>query len=278
MESSAEIIARARRRLVGAKSRQHLSWKELFSTVDQDDSKTLDLKELKTIVRDGLHLSELALSDHDIATLSAEIDKDGSGSLDLTEFLEFVARGPKRPEDEMKLLKLKTGRVQRNLRIGFQRFQANADVANKVFLDMDKEDDGKISFYEFSSFVRRQLKLTRWDVFESDLKTFYKSLDPDGDGIDAQEFFSFLRRNNKMKAKSNFTFLDDAEIRPVRKKPLFKDQLLQALPKSQSTPSLPSTPDSPASSRPGSSASARSMLSPSSSFVNLGRTRPPMVR
>lgn len=277
METTAEIVARARRRLVGAKSRQPLSWKELFSSVDQDDSKTLDLKELKTIVREALHLSELALSDHDLATLSAEIDKDGSGSLDLTEFLEFVARGPKRPEDEVKLLQLKTGRVQRNLRIGFQRFQANADVANKVFSDMDKEDDGKISFYEFSSFVRRQLKLTRWDVFESDLKTFYKSLDPDGDGIDAQEFFSFLRRNNRNKGKGTFTFLDDSEIRHVRKKPLFKDQLLQALPKSQSTPSLPLAPDSP-SSRPGSSASAKYMLSPSPSFVNLGRTRPPMVR
>jgi len=278
METTAEIIARARRRLVAAKSRQQLSWKELFSAVDQDNSKTLDLKELKAVVRDALHLSETALSDYDLATLIAEIDQDASGTLDLTEFLEFVARGPKRPEDEVKLLRLKTGRVQRNLRIGFQRFQANANVSSQLFSSMDKEDDGKLSFYEFSSFVRRELKLTQWDVFESDLKTFYKSLDDNGDGIDAQEFFNFLQRNNKHKGKGTFTFMDDSEVRHLRKKPLFKDQLLSALPKSHSSPSLSSqAPDSP-SSRPGSSPSAKNMLSPSPSFVNLGRTRPPMVR
>eukprot|EP00930_Biecheleria_cincta_P069742 TRINITY_DN57448_c0_g1_i1.p1 TRINITY_DN57448_c0_g1~~TRINITY_DN57448_c0_g1_i1.p1 ORF type:complete len:279 (-),score=53.58 TRINITY_DN57448_c0_g1_i1:20-856(-) len=278
METTAEIVSRARRRLVGAKSRQQLSWKEIFSTVDQDASSTLDFKELKAVVRDALHLPETTLSDHDLAILSAEIDKDGSGSLDLTEFLEFVARGPKRPEDEVKLLQLKTGRVQRNLRIGFQRFQATAKEASSIFSSMDREDDGKLSFYEFSSFVRRELKLTQWDVFESDLKTFYKSLDENGDGIDAQEFFSFLRRNNKNKGKGAFTFMDDSEIRHVRKKPLFKDQLLSALPKSHSSPSLSSlAPDSP-SSRPGSSPSAKNMFSPSPSFVNLGRTRPPMVR
>mmetsp|Transcript_106864 Transcript_106864/g.189916 ORF Transcript_106864/g.189916 Transcript_106864/m.189916 type:complete len:280 (+) Transcript_106864:96-935(+) len=279
METNAEVVSRARRRLVGAKRLQKQSWEELFSAFDKDRSHALDLKELKTVVREGLLIPQHSLCDHDLAVLFAEIDGNGGGSIDLTEFLTFVARGPK-PEnhDEMMFAK-RTGRVQRNLRVGFQKYSSNDNAIAQLFDHMDKEDDGKISLHELTSFIRKDLKLSQWDIFNSDLKTFYKSLDEDGDGIDIQEFVNFIQHNNRKKGKQ-FAATDGFGFgKPVRKHSTYRSQLLRQLSPAHSTSSLPDATSRPGSSTSSMSSSASTIsMASSPSFVNLGRTRPPIVR
>eukprot|EP00913_Durusdinium_trenchii_P007992 g7498.t1 len=117
-----------------------------------------------------------------------------SGVIDWSEFLTFVARGPKRPEDEAKLFALRTKRVHRNLRMAFNKFQTDQAAVQKLFEKIDRGSDGKISIHELLSFVRSDLKLSKWDVFESEMKSFYRTMDTDGDGVVVEELLQFIHK------------------------------------------------------------------------------------
>eukprot|EP00435_Cladocopium_sp_Y103_P076128 s59_g78.t1 len=205
MESAASTTARARRILNGAKAKQKETWDELFQSADKDRSKMLDIKELKTVLREKLNICEAALSDFEIQTIHSEIDSDQSGVVDWQEFLQFVARGPKRPEDEAKLFALRTKRVHRNMRLAFNKFQTDQSAVQKLFEKIDKGCDRKISIHELLTFVRSDLKLTQWDVFESELKAFYKTMDSNGDGIDVDELLLFIRKTRSTFQKGNWS-------------------------------------------------------------------------
>jgi len=276
MESNDQIVARARKRLIGAKSRQKASWQELFAAGDKDRNKSLDVKEVKHVIREKLHIPETSMADYEIHAIFDGVDLDGSGAIDLDEFLKYVSRGPIRPEDEEKLFAKRTQRVHRNLRMGFSRFRSNELAVSKLFEHIDLEGDGRISLHELNLFMRRDLKLSQWDVFDSDLKVFYKSLDENGDGVDVNELLQFIQKTKKSNSavgNGKFSFVEDRCSKVARKKPTYKSQLLSQMQKSQSAGNLQSR-DSTQLSK---SRSASSLVS-TPSFVNLGRTRPAIVR
>ncbi|CAK8986764.1 unnamed protein product [Durusdinium trenchii] len=242
MEAASHTACRARRILVGAKSRQKESWDELFQAADKDRSRMLDLKELKIVIREKLHIPESALTDFEIQSIHGEIDLDQSGVIDWSEFLTFVARGPKRPEDEAKLFALRTKRVHRNLRMAFNKFQTDQAAVQKLFEKIDRGSDGKISIHELLSFVRSDLKLSKWDVFESEMKSFYRTMDTDGDGVVVEELLQFIHktRSSFQKGKlDKFSFVEDPRPGNVRKQPTYRMQLLsERMPKARHRPSF----------------------------------------
>lgn len=276
METSADIYHRARRVLVGAKMRQSKeSWDELFHAADKDRSKTLDLKELTQVLREKLRIPDTTLPDHEIQVVFCEIDIDKTGAISGPEFSRFVSRGPLNPEEEAKLFAVRVKRVHRNLRLGFRNYRTDDAAVRKLFDRIDRGGDGRISMHELMGFVREDLKLSRWDVFESEMKAFYKSMDDNGDGLDANELVKFIRHTRAANGKQHqrnqvdkFSFVEDTSTSSaqLRRRPTYRTQLLSdRMPKSQSAGELRSGGGSPT-------------FVSTPSFVNLGRTRPPMVR
>lgn len=241
-----------------------------FSQLTRTDQKCWTSRSSKQFF-ERLNICEAALSDFEVQTIHSEIDSDQSGVVDWQEFLQFVARGPKRPEDEAKLFALRTKRVHRNMRLAFNKFQTDQSAVQKLFEKIDKGCDRKISIHELLTFVRSDLKLTQWDVFESELKAFYKTMDTNGDGLDVDELLLFIRKTRSTFQKGKvdrFSFVEDPRPGTLRKQPTFRMQLLsERMSKSQSAGELRKD-----------RCNSLPALSSTPSFVNLGRTRPPIVR
>ncbi|CAE8634197.1 unnamed protein product [Polarella glacialis] len=262
MESEAEILFRVRRRIIGAKSRHKESWEDLFSLADKDRSKTLDFRELRYCIRAslGLNISKSSLVDHDLKVFFEALDTDRSGTIDLAELLEYISHGQKRPEDEEVLQQKRTERVQRNLRLASRKLDSSEAGMRSLFDSLDHDRGGRLCLSEFSSFVRQELQLGPWDLMTSEVKSFYRSLDKDGDGIDIHELMGYVHGNHAKNVGDEDEQLG-FRISSVsgRKRPTFKQQLLEG------------------EKRPSSVSSSTSMGS-TCSFVNLGRTRAPMIR
>jgi len=249
------------------------SWDELFLSADKDRSKSLDAKELTEVVREKLHIPESSLPDHELQVVFAEIDMDKTGNISGPEFSRFVSRGPRNPEEEAKLFAIRVQRVHRNLRLGMRNYKTDDAAVRKLFDRIDRGCDGRISMHELMNFVRDDLKLTKWDVFESEMKAFYKSMDCNNDGLDVNELVQLIRHTRRTNQKpgqiDKFSFVEDTSVSSsqLRRRPTYRTQLLsERMPKSQSAVEL------------GKSRSGTPTLVSTPSFVNLGRSRPAMVR
>ncbi|CAE8592618.1 unnamed protein product, partial [Polarella glacialis] len=224
LETKEEVIARARRRLIGAKARLNLTWDDIFAHGDKDKSNNLDFGELKQAVRSTLHISPTSLSDLELELLLAAIDTDRSGSVNLQEFNQYVSHG-RRPEDEDSLFIKRTARVKRNLGLAFRKFSTTDAGVRSLFSHIDESSDGNISFYEFNSFVRDDLGLGHWDLASSELKMFYKRMDKNGDGMDVKELVDFVQGTQKDHATDGAFSFVEAKPNSPRKLPTFKSQL-----------------------------------------------------
>ena len=78
---------------------QVAEYKEAFELFDQDGSGTITLAELKTVMKNlGLNPS-----DNELLEMINEVDADGNGTIEFTEFLNLMARKLKETgeKDEM---------------------------------------------------------------------------------------------------------------------------------------------------------------------------------
>jgi len=297
METEAQVLARVRRRLNAAKARCSLTVEQLFNACDKNNSGTLDLNELKYAIRIVLKVPPSTVCEYEVKMLFNYMDRDKAGhfmdkggGVDLAELFEYLAHGSQGNVDEAKHKAKRLQRVHKNIQMGFQqlRLRDKGEMAvRKLFSKLDMDGEGKLSPFEFNHFVRNGLKLSRWDVMNEDLMNFYKHLDKNGDGVDVDEVISFIRTTDKG-GEQDFTFMEPVHVPKVAHKKTYK-QVLSDLRPSSSAPNLSlgrSSPERPQSSGPilGPSgvgaAAAREIFSlrPSSSFVNLGRTRPAMMR
>ena len=71
--------------------------RRLFGQYDKDRSGSLGVDELTMAARASLKLNQVDLPDREVAALFAMLDADGSGALEIAEFLAFLARGPALP-------------------------------------------------------------------------------------------------------------------------------------------------------------------------------------
>merc|ERR1711964_318311 len=98
-------------------------------------------------------------------------------------------------------------------------------------------------------FVRRDLKLSLWDVKNKDLNDFYEHLDTDGDGLEVEELLAFVQSKKKAKTTASAGTGVKAQTRPT-----YRQKLLEKI--SWGHCSQP-------------------MLHPNAAFVGLGRSRAP---
>merc|ERR1711865_498946 len=136
-------------------------------------------------------------------------------------------------------------RVRKNLKTAFQTVATNESNLRKLFAKLDMDSDASLSLYEFKTFVRMNLKLSFWDVNNTDIDEFYHYLDKDGQGISVDELMSFVKSNSGERPKE-FSFLEglavDARDMRCKKKKTFKQTLLEDSFRSTSLPNLSRLP------------------------------------
>ncbi|KAF8652894.1 hypothetical protein AX16_004082 [Volvariella volvacea WC 439] len=137
----------------------YAEFKEAFALFDKDGDGTITTKELGTVMRSlGQNPSETELQ-----TMIGEVDKDKSGSIDFSEFLDMMAA--KRSHDE------------------------GEDELKQAFKVFDKDGNGKISRQELKE-VMLSLgeKLT-----EEEINEMIREADDDGNGeIEYNEFVKIM--------------------------------------------------------------------------------------
>jgi len=268
MEPRAEVLSRTRRRINAAKSRQGKTWENVFGKCDKDQSGYLDCSELTEAVRSCLNVPENAICDYELKTLFNEMDSDRSGGVNIEELLNYLSQGHRTPEEIQARAQVRIQRVRKNLKSSFQTMASNESSIRKLFSKVDMDSDSMLSYYEFKTFVRMNLKLSFWDVCNTDLEDFYKYLDKDGNGIMVEELIAFVKSNNMAKP-TEFSFLElqghqrpgeeGKKIPKLRTKKTYKQTLLEDSYRSTSMPNL-----------------ARCSVTPS--IVSLGRTHAPRTR
>mmetsp|Transcript_70654 Transcript_70654/g.169310 ORF Transcript_70654/g.169310 Transcript_70654/m.169310 type:complete len:288 (-) Transcript_70654:124-987(-) len=259
LESRDEVLSRVRRRLNAARVQKGMSWESLFKECDANNSGTLDWKEMKVMARNVLGVPTQTVCEYELKVLFGEIDKDGSGSIDVAEMLEYLQHGSRRPEDEAARFEVRIERVRRNVQMAFQKLGSSEAEIRNLFKLVDMDDSCRLSQYEFNFFVRHDLGMSRWHIKNSDLDDFYRYLDKDGDGIDVDELLSYVKQARKHKDTIGAQAFYKAPINAPhsrRKRKTFKEELEESFRKSDSQP----------------------MLRLGMPFASLGRDRPPTTR
>jgi len=270
MEQKGEILARTRRRINAAKARGSKSWQDVFGKCDKDQSGYLDFGELSDAVRTILNVPENAICSYELRTLFNEMDSDRSGGVNIEELLNYLAQGFRTPEEIAARAQVRIQRVRKNLKTAFQTVASNESSIRKLFQKLDMDCDASLSLYEFKSFVRMNLKLSFWDVCNTDIEDFYRFLDRNGHGIDVEELISFVRTNNGDRPKE-FSFLDIhppslEQRKKCAKRKTYKQQLLEDSFRTTSLPNLSRVRSMP------------SMISLGRDFVSTGRNAVGQIR
>jgi len=241
MEPRAEVLARTRRRINAAKARQNKSWQDVFGKCDKDQSGYLDCAELNEACRVVLNIPENAICDYELRTLFNEMDQDRSGGVNIEELMNYLRQGFRTPEEIQSRANVRIQRVRKNLKTAFQGVSSNESSIRKLFGSLDRDGDAMLTQYEFKSFVRTNLKLSFWDISNSDVEDFYKYLDKDGDGIEVEELIGFVKGNNAAAQRAGeFSFMDmknEGKKKLCRKK-TYKQTLLEDTFRSSSMPDL----------------------------------------
>lgn len=245
MESREEVLNRTRRRINAAKARSNMSWKDVLAKCDKDNSGFLDYKELADAVRNQLNVPENAICQYELRTLFKAMDEDCSGGVNVEELLNYLAQGFRTPQEIAARAQVRIQRVRKNLKTAFQTIATNESNLRKLFSKLDMDSDASLSLYEFKTFVRMNLKLSFWDVNNTDIDEFYMYLDKNGQGISVDELMAFVKSNSGERPKE-FSFLEGLAINPkdmrCKKKKTNKQTLLEDSFRSTSLPNLSRLP------------------------------------
>lgn len=245
MESRGTVLANTRRKINAAKSRLQKSWEDVFGSCDKDKSGSLDYREFEEGVRTILNLPANAVCHNDLRTIFNEIDVDGSGGVNIEELLGYLTKGYRTPEEIASRAQVRIQRVRRALKMAFQNLATNDAALKKLFYKVDMDGDSSLSLYEFKTFVRMDLKLSFWDVNNSDAEEFYRHLDANNaNGVTVEELIAAVRTNSTSRTK-HFSFtaepLTPTNSRPSSrqsKRKTFKQTLLEESFRSASMPDL----------------------------------------
>jgi Ca2+-binding EF-hand superfamily protein len=261
--STEDILNHARKILNAAKSRISATWEELFIECDNDKTGQLDYKEFRHLVRSTLQVGPRAICEYDLQSCFQELNQDGDYGIDPAELFRWILQGKRTPEELAMRSKHRLKRAKRAMLLAcYDITTCEADV-RQLFHSIDLNSSNRLSLMEFRRWVRRDLKLSRWNIAEDDLTELYLSLDKNSDGVDIHELWAYLRKKEAAKSSlggENFHDLPGSPTFRRRKVKTFKDQLLE--------------------SRTGAGVLRASVSLPqlSPSFTNVGRSRAPSFR
>jgi len=182
---------------------------EIFGRLDRDNSGTLSFDEFTRALRKTLRLPKKDVSDDEAKVFFEWVDGDDSGVIQLAELLDFIGvesardtplADARRQASAKKVSSIKDRghldlALQRKIR---SKFKAVAHTGKGVQLDvmfgkLDKDNSGLLNFDEFSTAVRKQLRLTRADISDKEVQTFFQWMDVDNAGsIELEELIEFV--------------------------------------------------------------------------------------
>jgi calcium-dependent protein kinase len=137
------------------------SLREVFNTLDEDDDGTLTVKELQ----EGLHRAGLTSFSAGLQQSIEDMDLDGSGSIDYSEFLAAALE---------------------------KKYFLREDACWNAFNFFDRDRDGYISLEELRQVLNS--RNLREEVGEEELDQALAEVDKNGDGvIDFDEFMQMMR-------------------------------------------------------------------------------------
>jgi len=247
METREEVLNRVRRRLNAARVHCNLTWEELFHMCDKNKDGSLDWREFTNAVRGVINVPSITVCDHDLKALFHAMDKDASQYIDIAELFDYVQRGVRSADAEQARITQRLQRVKKNIQMAFMKVSTNEADTRRLFKTLDFNADTRLSMYEFSAFVRGDLRLSKWDVMTQDLEAFYHFLDINDDGIDVEELLAFVHNKDKNNIKLGAqNFYKAPSVAKVKKCKTFRQHLIEVnserLPKSASLPELKLTP------------------------------------
>eukprot|EP01050_Picozoa_sp_SAG11_P017950 SAG11_NODE_2647_length_3132_cov_3.280910_2_plen_254_part_00 len=130
--------------------------------MDTDLSGTINANEM----RSALKLLDLHLSPEQAATIVSELDGDGDGEVDISEFMELVWKGKLRHMGD----KIRAGKLGHM-----------GDWA-KLFSLYDRDNSGGLDFDEFRRAVRKDAKITSSSLLDDELREIFDHIDSSGYG------------------------------------------------------------------------------------------------
>jgi calmodulin len=146
------------------------SLRRLFNQLDVDRNGTLDEHELVALAAAG----GKKLSRRQLAEAMAEMDADGSGSVEYEEFEKWWEHGAQHPPQGTEVFR----RITAQLETKFSNLRG-------VFRKFDENHDGTLSHHEF----RKGLELAGIPLEDQEFKDLLKTLDEDNSNeIDYNEF------------------------------------------------------------------------------------------
>ena len=138
--------------------------KRQFLALDADGNGEISADELKGIFKDP----RLKMSEKEVDLLLQDFDADGSGAIDIREFLMIMSNRNKKEIHEL-----------------IHKAVVIRSAIRKSFKEFDQDGDGYITRKEFKTVMRRQKK----SVTEAQLNAMVKDADRNGDEkIDYDEF------------------------------------------------------------------------------------------
>jgi Ca2+-binding EF-hand superfamily protein len=163
----------------------------LFSQYDTDGSGDLSREEFVQAVRTDLAIDADTLSDGELAKLFKAVDCDSSGSVDVTELMEWLF-GPK----DQKARETSRGIAQVKRR--FKKAAAGSEACEKIgwghiFTKHDKDGSGELEMDEFMQAVRTECGLSRSLISDAHFQEMFDVIDSDGSrSIDSEELRELL--------------------------------------------------------------------------------------
>ena len=202
-------------------------WFRLFQHMDDDGSGKMTFLELEDMVRNELKVTSKDLDDRVLKSVWKVLDADGSGYIDAGEFGRFMRPGEAAVGQETWKTKLHAQRhteAQASLAVRHKEKRAMEGVAPaseqdvnalsivlnrrlatvfpggsgswfKLYVHVDQDRSGKITFDEFREMARKGLRLTQAELPAAKVAAAWRAMDADKNGyITSGEFGAFMKR------------------------------------------------------------------------------------
>lgn len=174
-----------------------VDWRALFSKYDKDRSGLLSYDEVREAVRHDMKISPTDISEGDIRWLFKILDEDGSGQVTITELLAFLHSTEKqltRPRKEVS-----DKEIRRKFLSAAAKNNLDWSDWRGIFQRYDADGSGAVKLSELRMASRRDLKLSQWDLSDSELKHLFTRLEDKG-GVTASALVDFLKQEEEEKS------------------------------------------------------------------------------
>lgn len=172
-------LTKEQRKMLNIKKDTYKAMRDVFRTLDEDESGSLEVSELETAFRS----MSVECSDKDMENLIKQMDADGNGSVDFFEFCEMVSE------------KMKVYDPEKDLKEAFAVFDINGD--------------GRVSKEEIQTVVESfGGKMTKEEI-----DSMLKEADENSDGyIDYEEFVRIWMGETSTDSDKNVENKDTLEV------------------------------------------------------------------